>query len=136
MSFFFIFAIFSLSESLNAIFKVPVLINSLIPLISFKHMCYDLTESVRSQEHWLRDIASKRNGFLLFSTVLRIQVGFPAKCTPSNEHLNQIENWKCHMFDFRLISLDRITYGDFGTRSWVIFRRLPLCVKFHALCVI
>ncbi len=26
------------------------------------------------------------------------------------EHFNQIENWKCHMFSFRLISLDLITY--------------------------
>ncbi len=37
-----------------------------------------------------------------------IQVEFPAKCTSPNEDLNQIEN--CHMFDFRLIPLDRITY--------------------------
>ena len=32
-----------------------------------------------------------------------IQAGFPAKCTSPNEHFNQIENSKCHMFDFRLI---------------------------------
>ncbi len=36
------------------------------------HMCYDLVESVGSKEHWLWDIARIRNGFLLFSTVLRI----------------------------------------------------------------
>ncbi len=34
-----------------------------------------------------------------------IQVGFSAKCTSPKEHFNQIENWKCHMFDFRQISL-------------------------------
>ena len=34
-----------------------------------------------------------------------IQVGVSAKCTSPNKHFNQIENWKCHMFDFRLISL-------------------------------
>ncbi len=37
-----------------------------------------------------------------------LQVGFSA-CTSPNEHINQIENWKGHMFDFRLISLDYIT---------------------------
>ena len=36
-----------------------------------------------------------------------------------NEDFNQIENWKCHMFDFWLIPLDRITYGSFDTTvSW------------------
>ena len=47
-----------------------------------------------------------------FGTTGPIQVGFSAKCTSPNEHINQIENWKCHIFDFRLISLDRITYND------------------------
>ncbi len=28
----------------------------------------------------------------------------------ANEDFNQIEIWKCHMFDFWLIPLDRITY--------------------------
>ena len=32
----------------------------------------DLAESVRSWEHWLCDLARKRNAFLLFSIVLRI----------------------------------------------------------------
>ncbi len=83
----------------------------------------DLAESVKSQEHLLWDIARMRNEFLLFSIVLKspsithnfgttgsIQVGFSAKCTSPNEYFNQIENWKCHMFNFRLISIDRITY--------------------------
>ncbi len=39
-----------------------------------------------------------------------IQVRFSAKCTSPNEHFNQIENWKCHMFKFWLISADPITY--------------------------
>ncbi len=47
-----------------------------------------------------------------FGTTGPIQVGFSAKCTSPNEHFNQIENWKCHMFDFRLISLDHITNDD------------------------
>ena len=49
------------------------------------------------------------------------EVGFSAKCTSSNEHFNQKENWKCHMFVFRLISLDRITYN---------------CLRFTLICPI
>ena len=45
-----------------------------------------------------------------FGTFGPIQVGFSTKCTAPNEHFNQTENWKCHMFKFRLISLDHITY--------------------------
>ena len=68
----------------------------------------------------LWDIARKRNKFLLFSVVLRIlqllimleplvhQVGFSSKMYLSKWALQAIENWKCHMFEFRLISLDRI----------------------------
>ncbi len=69
------------------------------------------------------DVFRKRNEFVLFSIVLRFlqllinseplvqfRWGFSAKCTSPNEHFNQIENWKCYMFDFRLMSLDRITY--------------------------
>ena len=44
-----------------------------------------------------------------FETTGLMQVEFPTKTSP-NEHSNQIENWKCHIFNFRLISLDRITY--------------------------
>ncbi len=46
-----------------------------------------------------------------FGTTCLTQVKFSAECTSPNEYFkfNQIENWKCHMFDFRLISLDRIT---------------------------
>ena len=45
-----------------------------------------------------------------FGTTGLIQVGFSAKCTSPESwwELNQIENWKCHMFDFRLIPLDCI----------------------------
>ncbi len=39
-----------------------------------------------------------------------IQVGFSAKYTSANKHFNQIENWKCHIFYFRMISLFHITY--------------------------
>ncbi len=87
----------------------------------FKYMCYDL---VRSREHWLWDIARKRNKFLVifycsenpsiahnnFGTAGPIQVEFQQKWTSPNEHFNQIENWKCHMFNIRLTSLHRITY--------------------------
>ena len=37
-----------------------------------------------------------------------IQVGFSAKCTSPSEHFNHT---KCHMFEFRLIPLDHITYN-------------------------
>ncbi len=33
-----------------------------------------------------------------------IQVGFQQNGTSPNEHFNQIENWKCHMCKFRLIT--------------------------------
>ncbi len=80
-------------------------------------------KSVRIGTHWLWDIARKRNKFLLFSLVLilqlpitseplvSIQVGFSAKCTSPNEDFNIIEYWKSHMLDFRLISLDCITFS-------------------------
>ncbi len=35
---------------------------------------------------------------------------FSTKCTSPNEDFNEIENWKCHMFNFWLIPLDHITY--------------------------
>ncbi len=41
-----------------------------------------------------------------------IQARFSAKYTCSNEHFSQIQNCKCHMFDFRLISLDRIVNSN------------------------
>ena len=44
-----------------------------------------------------------------FGTTGPIQVGFSAKCTSPDEDFSQIENWKCHMFNFWLIPLDRIT---------------------------
>ena len=45
-------------------------------------------------------------------TTRLIEVGFSAKCTSPSEHFNQIENRKCHMCEFRLIPLDRITYSE------------------------
>ena len=39
-----------------------------------------------------------------FGTTPLIQIGF------SNEHFNQMENLKWRMFDFRLITLDHITF--------------------------
>ena len=85
--------------------------------------CY-LAESVGSRVHWLWDTARKSNGFLLSSTVSRsLQLlitlyhwsnsgGVFSKMYLSKiiEHFSQIENWKCHIFDFRLSSLNRITY--------------------------
>ncbi len=87
------------------------------------YLCYDLVESVQSREHWLWYVARRRTEFLLFSIVLRI-LQLPKtleplvrfrwvihpKCTSPNEHFNHIEDWKCHIFDFRLISLDRIIF--------------------------
>ena len=89
---------------------------------TFYQLCYDLVESFWGQEHWLWDIG--RNKLISFAfyyvenpsiahnfgTTGLIQVWFSAKCTPLNEHFNQIENWKCHMFDIRLISLDCIRF--------------------------
>ncbi len=54
-----------------------------------------------------------------FGTTGLIQVGFSAKCTSPNENFNQVENWKCHMFDFRLIPLDRIIYTTVSVWSRV-----------------
>ncbi len=45
-----------------------------------------------------------------YGTTGPIQVGFSAKCTSPNEEFIQFiqkENWKCYMFDFRLIPVDR-----------------------------
>ncbi len=77
------------------------------------------------------DIARKKNDFLLFSIVLwilqllitleplvfLIQVVFSKMCI-SKWVFKPIENWKCHIFDFGLISLDRTTY-----ECWVCFLR-------------
>ncbi len=87
--------------------------------VEYLKMCCDLVESVRSWQHWLWDMARKRNDFLLLfwesfncsllwnhwntGGVFRLMYS-------SHEHFNQIENWKCHMFNFRLIALDHITY--------------------------
>ncbi len=70
-------------------------------------MCYDLVESVGSQEHWLWDNIQKKEliSFVFyclenpsivhnFGTTGPIQVGFWAKCTSPNEHFNQIEKLK------------------------------------------
>ncbi len=54
-----------------------------------------------------------------FGTTGPIQVGFSAKCTSHNEDFNQIENWKCHVCDFRLIPLDHITFIYLKQNGWV-----------------
>ncbi len=79
-------------------------------------MCCDLVGSVGSRQHWLWDIARKKEWICFenhsiahnLGTTGPILVGFSAKCTCPNEHFNQ--NWKCHMSEFRLISIDHITY--------------------------
>ncbi len=82
------------------------------------HLCCNLARSVGSRAHWFWDTARKRNAFLCFplfwefsncynfGTTGPIQVGFSTKCTSPNDDFDQIENWKCHMFNFRLIPLD------------------------------
>ncbi len=46
-----------------------------------------------------------------FGTTGPIKVRFSAKYTsPTEEDFNQIEHWKCHMYNFRLIPRNRITY--------------------------
>ncbi len=85
------------------------------PLVGHTCMCYNLAGSIGSREHWLWDIARKwMNPSIAqnFGTTSPIQMGVSEKCTYQNEHFNQIENWKCHLFDFRLISLDCITYDS------------------------
>ena len=40
-----------------------------------------------------------------------IQEDLTAKWTAPSDHFNEIQNWKCHMFNFRLILIDHhITY--------------------------
>ena len=62
------------------------------------------------------------------------QSGFQAKSTSLKEDFNQIENWKCHMFDFRLILLDRITNGAIiNVIFWDMINTtfIQVCVKFQ-----
>ncbi len=82
-------------------------------------MCYNVAESVGSVSIDCEIQPEKGIDFFCFGnhsvvhnfgTTGPIHVGFSAICTSPNEHFNQIENWKCDMFDFRLISLDCITY--------------------------
>ncbi len=77
---------------------------------AFHNMCYDLTESVGSREHWLWDITRKRNEFLLFSIVLKILqllvtleplIWFRWDFHLSMNTSIKYKNWKCHKFDFR-----------------------------------
>ena len=84
-------------------------------------MCCNLAESFGSREHWLWDIARKRNKFLLFSIVLRI-LQLLITLEPLDwfrwgfqQNVPLQMNRKCHMFEFWLISLDRITYCKFAT---------------------
>ena len=93
--------------------------------------------------HWLYDIASRGNEFLLFSIATRIlqllitleplvsiQVGCSSTCTSPNEHFK----CKCHMFDFRLISLlfNQKNFGNVEHRSWLLGHRvLPNTREIH-----
>ncbi len=87
----------------------------------YVYMCCDLAGSARSREHWLWNTTRKGMHFFYcfenpsiaynFGTTGPIQVGFSGNCNSPNEDFNQ--NWKYHMFDFRLIPLDCITYHDY-----------------------
>ncbi len=70
-----------------------------------------------------------------FGTPGPIQVGFSAKCTSPDEDFNQIENWKCDMFDFHLIPLDRITYIGWKSDHIISYslRQAPLSM-FNKSC--
>ena len=61
-------------------------------------------------------------------TTGQIQVGFSAKCTSPNEHFIQIENWKCHIFELWLISLDRITYENLLVAQTICFQNCSILV--------
>ncbi len=58
---------------------------------------------------------SRKSAALIFrysptkECIVRFRWGFQQNVP---EDFNQIEIWKCHMFDFRLIPLDRITYNE------------------------
>ncbi len=91
------------------------------PLLSFLIMCCDWAESVGKSGALIMRYSQKKVCIsFFFSFVLRIlqlltnklwgttgpiQEAVSAKYTSQNEHFNQIENWKCHMLNFRLISL-------------------------------
>ncbi len=63
-------------------------------------------------------------------TTAPIQAGFSAKCTSPNEHFNQIENWKCYMCEFQMISLDLITnvhLSELQGKPTVITQGIQLC---------
>ena len=79
------------------------------------NMCCDLVESVGCQDNqkkeWIAFVfycLENPSGAHKFGTTGPIHVGVSAQCTSPNEHLNQVENKKCHMFNFRLIPLDNI----------------------------
>ena len=91
------------------------------------HMCYDLAQWVGNWEHWLAHSLKKEwISFVFycfenpsitrnFGTTGPIQVGYFSKWALQS-------NRKCHMFDFRLIILDRITY--FKAVSAIFFRNV------------
>ncbi len=86
------------------------------------HMCCNLAEVVGSREHWLWDTARKRNVFLLISiffnnpsiaSTLEPLVQFRWGSQQNvylliSTALESNRKLKCHMFNFRLISLDCI----------------------------
>ena len=98
-------------------------------------MCCNLPELVRSQEHWLWDVARKRNDCLLFSFYCfenpsialnfgigptgPIQMWFSAKCTSPNEQFN-LENWKWHMLYVGLqTDFPRLHHKWYDIRLWI-----------------
>ena len=89
--------------------------------------------------NWYWEKARKRNSWVsfvfncsenhsiahIFGTTSPIQVGFSAKCTSPNGHINKIlKKWKSHKLKFGLISLDRITYGYFGWTPTIVHSRI------------
>ena len=87
------------------------------------YMCCNLAGSVRSLVAFFVRYSQKKKciSFVFYysenpsiahnlGTTEPIQVGFSSKCTSPNDYFNQIEYWKCDMFDFRLIPPDHITH--------------------------
>ena len=66
-----------------------------------------------------------------FGTTGPIQMGFSAKCTSPN----QIENWKCHLCDFWLISLYHITDVLYSRYSLYLWRSMISQGKISTICV-
>ncbi len=115
------------------LFSTSCIFNHLTNFNSFeKHCCTHVlrsSKSVGSREHWLWDIARKRNAFLMFSTVLRIlqllitlsqwsdsggvfSKMYLSKINPISLKLQSNRKLKISHVQFRLISLHSITNID------------------------